>query len=112
MLRYFIKRSLIAIITLFAISVATFALFFAGSANPAAQMCGQKQCDAAKIERINKALGLDKPLVTQYSHFMRGIVTGRTIGEAPEAIECPAPCFGCPSGPTRRCRRSSPARCR
>ncbi|MBA3488147.1 MAG: ABC transporter permease [Longispora sp.] len=94
MLRYFIKRSLIALVTLFAISVATFALFFAGSANPAAQMCGQKQCDSVKIARINKALELDKPLYTQYSTFMKGIATGRTIGEGADAIQCPAPCFG------------------
>ncbi|MGY0230455.1 ABC transporter permease [Longispora urticae] len=94
MLRYFIKRSLIAVLTLAVISVTTFLLFFAGSANPAASMCGGKACDAAKIERITKALGLDRPYHVQYSEYMTGIFTGRTIGDGVDKIECPAPCFG------------------
>ncbi|WP_018351573.1 ABC transporter permease [Longispora albida] len=94
MLRYLIKRSLIAVITLLMISITTFWLFFAGSANPAAQMCGAKACDAAKIERINKSLGLKDPIHEQYGRFMSGIFTGREIGEGADAIKCPAPCLG------------------
>ncbi|MGE5829997.1 MAG: ABC transporter permease, partial [Micromonosporaceae bacterium] len=40
MLRFFIRRSLLGVVTLFAISVTTFALFFAGPADPASIMCG------------------------------------------------------------------------
>jgi len=90
MLRFIIRRVLLAFFTLFAISVTTFAIFFAGPADPASMMCGARQCDPVAHERINRILGLDEPITTQYVKYMKGIFLGRQIGD----IECPAPCLG------------------
>ncbi|WP_018351656.1 ABC transporter permease [Longispora albida] len=90
MTRFLIRRTLLAVLALFCISVTTFLLFFAGPANPAAAMCGDRACPAERLERINKSLGLDEPLHEQYVAYMRGIFAGRQVGE----IHCPAPCLG------------------
>jgi peptide/nickel transport system permease protein len=94
MLRFFIRRVLLAVLTLFAITVTTFLLFFAVPASPAATMCGTRVCDHDTEARINKSLGLDKPLTVQYAQYMKGIFVGRTVGEGNDAIKCPAPCLG------------------
>jgi peptide/nickel transport system permease protein len=94
MLRFVLRRVLLSVLTLFAISVTTFALFFMGPANPAATMCGSRICSAEVQKRINESLGLDRPPVVQYAAYMRGIFVGRTIGREPYRVECPAPCLG------------------
>jgi len=72
----------------------TFALFFLGPANPAATMCGARICTQQQQDRINAALGLNRPAINQYADYMKGIFVGRTIGQEPYLIECPAPCLG------------------
>ena len=94
MLRFFIRRVLLAVLTLFAVSVTTFLLFFAVPADPAATMCGTRICPADQAARIRTSLGLDRPLAVQYSEYMKGIFTGRDIGSGPDKIHCPAPCLG------------------
>jgi len=94
MLRFFIRRVLLAVLTLFAVSVTTFLLFFAVPADPAATMCGTRICPADQAARIRTSLGLDRPLAVQYSEYMKGIFTGRDIGSGSDAIHCPAPCLG------------------
>jgi len=94
MLRFFIRRSLLAVLTLFAISVSTFLLFFAVPANPVATMCGNRICPEDTQRQISHDLGLDQPLVTQYADYMKGVFVGRTIGSGQTARECPAPCLG------------------
>ncbi len=95
MVRYVVRRVLLAVLTLVAISVATFALFFLGPANPGSTMCGTGPvCTKEQERRINEGLGLGRPPVEQYVDFMKGVFVGRTVpfGEIP--IECPAPCLG------------------
>ncbi|HTF09272.1 MAG TPA: ABC transporter permease [Asanoa sp.] len=95
MLRFFIKKALLAVATLFTVSVLTFGLFFAVPNSPAELMCGnRKTCTEAQQESIARRMGLDKPVVRQYADFMTGIVTGRTFGEGEAARDCPAPCLG------------------
>jgi peptide/nickel transport system permease protein len=94
MLRFLVRRILTAVLTLFAISVTVFGLFFLGPADPAASMCGSKACTPDQHDRIQHGLGLDQPVVVQYSNYMKGIFAGRVIGDGPEAITCKAPCLG------------------
>jgi peptide/nickel transport system permease protein len=93
MLRFFIRRVPLAVLTLFAVSV-TFLLFFAVPADPAATMCGTRICPADQAARIRTGLGLDRPLAVQSSEYMKGIFTGRDIGSGSDTIHCPAPCLG------------------
>jgi len=90
MLRFLIKRSLIAVVTLIAISAVTFLVFFAVPSSPALVMCS-KNCTPTNMAAVERSLGLDKPLLTQYIDFHKGIVLGR---EMPSFGECPAPCLG------------------
>ncbi len=93
MLRFILKRSLIAILTLWAISSVTFFVFFALPANPAETMCG-KNCDVRTIAAIQKNLGMDKPLPKQYLDYHAGLFVGRDFErQGREAQHCPAPCL-------------------
>jgi peptide/nickel transport system permease protein len=85
---------LLAVVTIFAISVTTFLIFFAVPTNPAATMCGQKICPIEVQQRITRDLGLDRPLPVQYADYMKGIFVGRDIGSGADKIDCPAPCLG------------------
>ncbi|MEU3453200.1 ABC transporter permease [Micromonospora sp. NPDC006766] len=95
MLRFAIKKLLLAVSTLITVSVLTFGLFFAVPNNPAELMCGnRKTCSPEQQQIIARRMGLDKPIVTQYTDYMKGIVAGRTFGEGEAARKCPAPCLG------------------
>jgi peptide/nickel transport system permease protein len=94
MFRFFVRRTLLAVATLFAISVTVFVLFFVGPADPASTMCGSKACTPEQHAHIVQVLQMDRPIVVQYTSFMKGIFTGRHIGDGQEAIPCPAPCLG------------------
>jgi peptide/nickel transport system permease protein len=93
MVRFVIRRLLLAVTTLFAISVITFLLFFAVPSSPATVMCG-KSCSPERIAQVEHRLGLDQPLIEQYTTYMKGIFVGRTIGSGDFVRECPAPCLG------------------
>jgi peptide/nickel transport system permease protein len=93
MIRFLVTRSLRAVITLFAVSVVTFSLFFILPASPAQVMCG-RNCDQKTVNQIKHNLGLDQPLVHQYTQFVKGIFVGREYGEGEFLRHCPAPCLG------------------
>jgi peptide/nickel transport system permease protein len=93
MLRYLIKRFAMAVMTLFAVTVITFGVFFAVPTDPAELQCG-KQCNPAQLAQVRRNLGLDRPVTEQYVDYMKGVFVGRTIGHGQTAVECPAPCLG------------------
>ncbi|HEX6498434.1 MAG TPA: ABC transporter permease [Micromonosporaceae bacterium] len=92
MLRFLIRRVLLAVLTLFAVSVLTFMMFFALPRDPVTAMC-PKNCNAERLEKVRKELGLSDPKTTQYANYMKGIFVGRNLGEA-QGGRCPAPCLG------------------
>ena len=81
MLRFLLKRTLCAVLTLFAVSVLTFLMFFALPRDPVSGMC-PKNCDPQRLERVRQELGLRDPLIDQYANYLRGIVVGRDLGGA------------------------------
>ncbi|MCF0093905.1 ABC transporter permease [Micromonospora sp. NPDC049114] len=92
MSRFLIKRLLSATLTLFAVSVLTFLMFFALPRDPVTGMC-PKNCNPERLERVRDDLGLNDPLISQYAGYMKGIVTGRDLGSA-QGGRCDAPCLG------------------
>jgi peptide/nickel transport system permease protein len=95
MLRFALRKLLLAVSTLIAVSVLTFGLFFVVPNNPAELMCGnRKTCSPEQQAVIERRMGLDRPVVSQYGDFMKGIVNGRTFGEGEAARRCQAPCLG------------------
>ncbi|MFI2661243.1 ABC transporter permease [Micromonospora carbonacea] len=92
MARFLVKRLLSATLTLFAVSVLSFLMFFALPRDPVSGMC-PKNCNPERLERVRQELGLRDPLVSQYAGYMKGIVTGRDLGSA-QGGRCDAPCLG------------------
>ncbi|MBQ0982325.1 ABC transporter permease [Micromonospora sp. NPDC007208] len=92
MARFLLKRLFSATLTLFAVSVLTFLMFFALPRDPVSSICS-KNCNPERLERVRDDLGLNDPLVSQYAGYMKGIVTGRDLGSA-QGGRCDAPCLG------------------
>lgn len=92
MVRFVIKRLLSALLTLFAVSVLSFLMFFALPKDPVTGMC-PKNCNPERLERVRQELGLRDPLVDQYVGYLKGIFVGRDLGSA-QGGRCDAPCLG------------------
>ncbi|MEU3920296.1 ABC transporter permease [Streptomyces sp. NPDC029004] len=97
---YIIRRVAAAVILLFVVTAITFAIFFlvprlAGetSTQLAAQYVGRDPSPEA-LAAVQKNLGFDQPLYTQYWQFVHGIFAGRTFHYGPDASYCQVPCFG------------------
>jgi peptide/nickel transport system permease protein len=98
---YIVRRLVSGLILLVVMSLVTFLLFFASPINPARFACG-KNCSPALQKQTSKALGYDKPVLVQWTDFLKGIFEGRDYPadpalkkSAPETIaHCPAPCLG------------------
>jgi len=78
--RYIARRLLVAIPTLLALSILIFVLVQAAPGNPAQELAyrlnGGQQPTPAQFEAAKKELHLDRPYLTQYAYWLKGIVTG------------------------------------
>jgi peptide/nickel transport system permease protein len=82
------------VLLLFLLTLAVFFLFSLLPGDPARLSCG-KACSPQIIEANRHRLGLDEPVLTQYTKFVTGIFTGRTYSpDSPVPIQCEAPCIG------------------
>ena len=72
MVKYIIKRLFYGFLVLFGVVTIVFLLFNVLPADPARMMLGQR-ADISSIEAINKDLGRDKPLLTQYFNYLNDI---------------------------------------
>lgn len=101
MFAYIVRRCLTGVVMLLAMSLVTFALFFASPVDPAREACG-KNCSPQLREQTRKALGYDKSTPEQWVDFLKGIAVGRQYPDDPElaktkpelVAQCDAPCFG------------------
>jgi len=72
MLRYVGKRLMYGFLVLLGVVTLVFFLFNVLPGDPARMMLGQR-ADAESIEAINRDLGRDKPLVTQYINYLNDL---------------------------------------
>jgi peptide/nickel transport system permease protein len=72
---FVIRRLLQMIPTVIFILIVTFILVRLLPGDPASAMLGDRARDA-DVERINRQLGLDQPVVVQFFYFVRRVVTG------------------------------------
>ncbi len=100
MIAYLIRRVITSVILLFVVAAATFTVFFevpkfAGESSRqlAAQYVGRNP-SAEAIRAVERNLGLDQPLYTQFWTFVKQIFAGRDFKYGPDAAHCAAPCFG------------------
>ena len=75
MARYILRRTLISLPVLLAISVITFFFFFL-SGHPIAVYASNPSVTAEDLIRLEKTYGFDRPLYVQYLFWLRNIVTG------------------------------------
>ncbi|GAA1723182.1 ABC transporter permease [Fodinicola feengrottensis] len=79
MIAFLLKRTLGAVLVLFAVSVLVFLIFFrTPGVDPARQIAG-RQADPQTIAQIRADFGLDKPLPEQYVMMMRRLVWDRDL---------------------------------
>jgi len=72
MIRFILRRLWYGLLVLTGVVTVIFLLFHALPGDPARMMLGQR-ADMASVEAINKDLGLDKPLATQYLNFLNDL---------------------------------------
>ncbi|SDZ73130.1 oligopeptide transport system permease protein [Lachnospiraceae bacterium NK3A20] len=73
MLRYIVKRVILAIVTLF---LTCFITFFAMNAVPGGPFNGEKAKSAAVLKVLNERYGLDKPVGVQFINYMKNMLHG------------------------------------
>ncbi|MFH9421529.1 ABC transporter permease [Streptomyces sp. NPDC017529] len=90
---YALRRLGGALIVLFLLTVAVYALFYVAPGDPAKLACGPR-CNPAQIQQVRERLELGEPLLTQYLHFLQGLVAGRDFSSGTAVLHCDAPCLG------------------
>ena len=75
MLRYFVRRVLLAIPVLLGVATLVFSLIHLVPGDPAQAMMGDG-ASPQDVDELRKSLGLDQPLFTQYVTFLRNAITG------------------------------------
>ncbi|WHY87383.1 glutathione ABC transporter permease GsiC [Neobacillus novalis] len=75
MLKYFLKRLIGIIPILFFVSIFIFLFVHMIPGDPARLVAGQ-DASLADVQAVQRELGLDKPLYTQYAEFVKNIVQG------------------------------------
>ena len=88
MVKYIVKRVLLAIFSVWLVATLTFWLMFMVPGGP---FLAEKSPSAATLEALNKKYGLDQPKIVQYKNYMLNLVKGdmgvsikqrgRTVGE-------------------------------
>jgi len=76
MLPYLVKRLLLAVPTLLAISVLVFIMLYLVPGDPAVIFFGDRPVTPERLEAVRHQMGLDRPLVVQYLGFLRGLARG------------------------------------
>lgn len=94
MLTYILRRIVLALSVILATLVSTFMLFFAGPSDPAQMMCPDTRCTEERLQSIRAAMGLNRPLSTQFTEYFSGLFTGRDFVYAGDQVHCGAPCLG------------------
>ena len=96
---FIVRRLLSSLLVVILTSMFVFVLFFKGLGDsPARNYCeklGHGTCRAATLDSIKQQMGLDKPLVYNYTQWAKGIFVGRkNVYQDGKLYDCPAPCLG------------------
>jgi peptide/nickel transport system permease protein len=92
---YFVARRLVSALSVVLVTlIATFTLFFVAPTDPAAAICGDRNCTTERYNEIKENLHLDRPKVQQFAEYTAGIVAGRTFETAGVKQQCSVPCLG------------------
>lgn len=90
---FVLRRTVGVVITLFAISVIVYVVFYVTPGNVAQITCGPR-CSPAQVQQVAEQLHLNDPLYTRYWHFLEGLVAGQDYSTGASVQHCSAPCLG------------------
>jgi peptide/nickel transport system permease protein len=90
---FVLRRVVGTLITLLAISVIVYVVFYVTPGNVAQITCGPR-CSPAQVQQVAGQLHLDDPLYVRYWHFLQGLVAGQDYSTGTSVQHCPAPCLG------------------
>ncbi|MEU6272461.1 ABC transporter permease [Streptomyces populi] len=90
---FVLRRTLGTVITLFAVSVIVYVVFYATPGNVAQITCGPR-CSPAQVHQVAEQLRLGDPLYVRYGHFLQGLLAGQDYSTGTSVQHCPAPCLG------------------
>jgi peptide/nickel transport system permease protein len=76
LLKLILIRIGLGVLTLLLVSVVVFAATQALPGDTAKAILGREAAEKARYEALRKQLGLDKPLIQQYTNWLGGVVTG------------------------------------
>ncbi|MFD4413256.1 ABC transporter permease [Streptomyces sp. NPDC058251] len=90
---FVLRRALGTVVTLFAISVIVYLVFYATPGNVAQITCGPR-CSPVQVHQVAQQLHLEDPLYVRYWHFLQGILVGQDYSTGTSTEHCSAPCLG------------------
>jgi peptide/nickel transport system permease protein len=76
MIRFLVRRLFLGAIVMFLVTIAVYFLFFAGSPRAVARTLAGRQATQAQVNAIYHNLGLDRPILVQYWHFLVKLLHG------------------------------------
>ncbi|GGL91559.1 ABC transporter permease [Streptomyces fumigatiscleroticus] len=88
-----VRRVIGAVVTLLAISVIIYVVFYVAPGDVAQITCGPR-CSPAQVQQVAGQLHLDDPLHLRYWHFLQGILAGQDFSTGTSVQHCDAPCLG------------------
>ncbi|WP_030807290.1 ABC transporter permease [Streptomyces sp. NRRL F-2799] len=90
---FLLRRAAGTLITLLAVSVLVYVVFYATPGNVAQITCGPR-CSPEQVHQVASQLRLDDPLYLRYLHFLQGLFTGQDYSTGTSVEHCAAPCLG------------------
>jgi peptide/nickel transport system permease protein len=90
---FVLRRAIGAMITLLAVSVIVYVVFYVTPGDVAQISCGPR-CSPEQVHQVARQLRLDEPLHLRYWHFLEGLVAGQDYSTGTSVAHCPAPCLG------------------
>ncbi|WP_416486199.1 ABC transporter permease [Streptomyces sp. CL12] len=90
---FLLRRAVGTVITLLAISVIVYVVFYVTPGNVAQITCGPR-CSPAQVHQVAEQLRLGDPLYVRYWHFLQGLFVGQDFSTGTSLEHCAAPCLG------------------
>ncbi|MBN9619784.1 MAG: ABC transporter permease [Actinobacteria bacterium] len=80
MIRFLVRRLVLGVFTMFLVTLGVYFLFFSGSPQSVARTLAGRQATEAQVQQVYHNLGLDRPILVQYWHFLKNMVVHGNLG--------------------------------
>ncbi|MGQ5635233.1 MULTISPECIES: ABC transporter permease [unclassified Streptomyces] len=90
---FLLRRAVGVVVTLLAISVIVYVVFYVTPGDVAQITCGPR-CSPAQVHQVAQQLKLGDPLYLRYWHFLQGLLAGQDFSTGTAVEHCAAPCLG------------------